>query len=104
MYITNTESVPGRTITKQLGIVSGSSVRSRNALKDFGAAWRNFFGGELKTYTRLLNQARDEALARMNKQAESLGANAVTNVRFSTSSIAAGAAEIYVYGTAVVLT
>jgi len=76
-------------------------VRSKHVGRDIMASLKNFFGGELKGYTELLQDSRAEAMERMLKQAESVGANAVLNVRFSTSSITAGAAEIYVYGTAV---
>ena len=92
-----------RKITKHLGLVQGSSVRAKHAGKDIMASFKNMFGGELKAYTELLQESREEATDRMIEQAKSIGANAVLNVRFSTSSIAAGAAEIYVYGTAVVL-
>ena len=101
MEISNIETIPGKQITTHFGLVCGSTVRSKNAFKDFGATLKNMFGGELKSYTKLLDETRNEAVKRMISQAESLGANAVVNVRFATSDIAAGAAEIYVYGTAV---
>ncbi len=101
MHITNIETIPGKTIVKHFGIVSGSTVRAKHAGRDLMAGLKNIFGGELKGYTELLKESRDEALQRMREQAESLGANAIVNVRFSTSSVAAGAAELYVYGTAV---
>lgn len=101
MILTNTEEVPGKTITEFYGIVSGSTVRAKHAGRDIMANIKNVFGGELKGYTELLQESRDEALERMKSQAEQLGANAIVNVRFSTSSIAAGASEIYIYGTAV---
>ncbi len=101
MIISNTEQIPGRQISKFYGVVSGSTVRAKHAGRDLMASLKNFFGGELKGYTELLSEARAEALERMQKQAESLGANAVVNVRFSTSSVAQGAAEIFAYGTAV---
>ena len=78
-------------------------MRSKHAGRDLMAGIKNIFGGELKGYTELLNESRDEALDRMIEQARQAGANAVLNVRFSTSSVAAGAAEIFAYGTAVVL-
>ena len=81
--------------------MSGSTVRAKHVGRDIFASIKNIFGGELKGYTELLGESRDEALERMKAQAQQLGANAIVNVRFSTSSIAAGAAEIYVYGTAV---
>jgi uncharacterized protein YbjQ (UPF0145 family) len=101
MYITNIETIPGQTIVEHFGIVSGSTVRAKHAGRDFMAGLKNIFGGELKGYTELLSESREEALARMRTQAKSMGANAIVNVRFSTSSVAAGAAELYVYGTAV---
>lgn len=101
MFITNIETIPGKTITLCHGVVSGSTVRSKHAGRDFMASLKNIFGGELKGYTELLCESRDEAVERMKSQASQLGANGVVNVRFSTSSVAAGAAEIYVYGTAV---
>ena len=103
MLITNIETVPGKKITKLRGLASGSTVRAKQAGRDLMASFKNFFGGELKGYTELLSESRDEALSRMTSQAENLGANAIVNVRFSTSSIAAGAAELYVYGTAVTI-
>lgn len=101
MVITNIESVPGRDIVEHFGIVSGSTVRAKHAGRDIMAGLKNIFGGELKGYTELLSESREEALRRMHEQALSLGANAILNVRFSTSSVASGAAELYVYGTAV---
>ncbi|WP_333609177.1 YbjQ family protein [Arsukibacterium sp.] len=101
MFITNTETVPGKTIADCYGVVSGSTVRAKHVGRDIMAGLKNVFGGELRGYTELLNESRDEAIKRMTEQARQLGANAIVNVRFSTSSVAAGAAEIYVYGTAV---
>ena len=101
MILTNIESVPGYKITAQYGLVSGSTVRSKNCLKDFGAGLKNMVGGELKGYTELLIEARAEATDRMKQQAQKMGANAIINVRFATSSITVGAAEVYAYGTAV---
>lgn len=103
MLITNIEMVPGRRIKEHLGMVQGNTVRAKHVGRDLMAGFKNIFGGELKGYTELLNEARDEALQRMQQQAEAIGANAVVNVRLSTSSITAGAAELFAYGTAVVL-
>lgn len=103
MLVTNLEIVPGRRVLKHLGLVQGSTVRSKNIGKDLLAGLKNIVGGELKGYTELLQEAREEATERMVKQAESVGANAVLNIRFSTSSITQGAAEILAYGTAVAL-
>jgi uncharacterized protein YbjQ (UPF0145 family) len=101
LTITNMEEIPGKKIKHHYGLVSGSIVRSRNMFADWAAGVKSIIGGELGMYTTLLNKTRNEAIQRMIAQAEFMGANAVTNVRFSTSSVAVGAAEIYVYGTAV---
>ena len=103
MLVLNLELLPGRLIQQHLGLVQGSSVRSKHVGRDIAASLKNIFGGELTGYTELLSESREEATERMIEQAKSMGANAVLNVRYSTSSIAAGAAEIFVYGTAVVL-
>lgn len=103
MLISNLETIPDRRITRHLGLVQGSTVRAKHAGRDIMAGLKNLVGGELKGYTELLNEARDEALRRMQDQARSLGANAVINVRFSIAAVAAGAAEIFAYGTAVVV-
>jgi uncharacterized protein YbjQ (UPF0145 family) len=103
MLITNIEIIPGRRIVKHLGLVQGSTVRAKHAGKDILAGLKNIVGGELKAYTELLNESRAEATERMVKQAEAIGANAILNVRFSTSSITVGAAELFAYGTAVVI-
>lgn len=101
MIITNIETVPGKTIVKHFGLVSGSTVRAKHAGRDIMAGIKNLFGGELKGYTELLKESRNESAQRMVAQAEQLGANAIVNIRFATSSVAQGAAELYVYGTAV---
>ncbi len=101
LVVSNTETVPGLTITRFYGVVSGSTVRTKHIGRDLMAGIKNIFGGELKGYTELLRESRDDALERMLDEARSLGANAVVNVRFSTSSIAQGAAELFAYGTAV---
>ena len=101
MLMTNIETIPGKTITACHGVVSGSSVRSKHVGRDIMAGLKNMVGGELKGYTELLEESRAQATQRMQAQATQIGANAVVNVRFSTSSVAAGAAEIYFYGTAV---
>jgi uncharacterized protein YbjQ (UPF0145 family) len=103
MEISNLETVPGRTIVRHLGLVQGSTVRSKHVGRDLLAGLKNFVGGELRAYTELLNESRAEALERMVAQATAVGANAVINVRFSTSNIASGAAEVMADGTAVVL-
>ena len=101
MELTNLETVPGKEIVEHYGLVSGSTVRAKHVGKDFMASLKNIVGGELHGYTELLGESRDDAIARMIATAEAMGANAVINVRFSTSSVAQGAAELYVYGTAV---
>jgi uncharacterized protein YbjQ (UPF0145 family) len=101
MILSNTEEIPGRTIREFYGVVTGSTVRAKHIGRDFMASLKNLVGGELKGYTELLQEARQEALDRMSEQARSIGANAVVNVRFSTSSVAQGAAELFAYGTAV---
>ena len=101
MILSNTEEIPGRTIREFYGVVTGSTVRAKHIGRDFMASLKNLVGGELKGYTELLHEARQEALDRMSEQARSIGANAVVNVRFSTSSVAQGAAELFAYGTAV---
>ena len=101
MIMTNIESVPGKKITSLLGMVSGSTVRAIHAGKDICASFKNFFGGEIKGYTELMEESRKEATQRMVQQATKLGANAIINIRYATSAIAAGAAEVYAYGTAV---
>ncbi len=103
MIITNIEAVPNYKIVKQLGVVYGSTVRAKHAGRDFMAGLKNIFGGELKGYTELLHESRQESLDRMKQHAQKEGANAIINVRFSTSSIAQGAAELFVYGTAVII-
>ena len=103
MFISNMEIIPQQRISKHLGLVQGSTVRAKHVGKDILAGFKNILGGELVAYTELMTEAREEATQRMVQQAESIGANAVLNVRFATSSVAQGAAELFVYGTAVVL-
>jgi len=103
MIVTNIESVPGKTIVEYYGVVQGSSVRAKNVGRDFLSGIKNIFGGELTAYTELLQETRTQAVQRMIKQAQSQGANAIINIRFATSTIAAGASEIFGYGTAVMV-
>ncbi len=103
MIISNMEIIPGSRITEHLGLVQGSTVRTKHVGRDLMAGLKNIFGGELLGYTELLQEAREEAVNRMKQQAEEVGANAILNVRFSTSSITQGAAELFAYGTAVIL-
>ena len=101
MIVTNTETVAVYEITELLGLVQGNTVRAKNVGRDIMAGLKNLAGGELKGYTELLTESRQEALTRMIAQAEQLGANAIVNVRFTTSSVTSGASELYAYGTAV---
>lgn len=103
IIVVNTETVAGFRVTQVLGIVQGNTVRSKHAGRDIAAGLKNLVGGELKGYTELLTESRREAVNRMVGQAQQLGANAVVNVRFTTSAVTAGAAELYAYGTAVVV-
>jgi uncharacterized protein YbjQ (UPF0145 family) len=101
MILSNTETVPGKKIVEFYGVVTGNTVRAKHIGRDLMAGLKNIVGGELKGYTELLQDSRKEATDRMIEQAQSMGANAVVNVRFATSSITQGAAELFAYGTAV---
>ena len=101
MIMTNVNTVPGKKIMEHFGIVQGSTVRAKHIGRDFMAGLKNLVGGELKGYTELLQESRQEAMDRMAEQARQMGANAVVNIRFATSSVAQGAAELFAYGTAV---
>ena len=101
MIISTTDEIAGKTITSTIGLVKGSTIRAKWFGKDMIAGLRQIVGGELKEYTQMLVEARDEATARMIKDAEGLGANAIVTVRYQTSKVMAGSAEILAYGTAV---
>ena len=101
MLLSNLESVSGHRISQQLDVVYGSTVRSKHVGRDFLAGLKNIVGGELTAYTELLEESRQEAMNRMIAKAQDLGANAIVGIRFSTSNIAQGASELFVYGTAV---
>lgn len=103
MLLSNLENMPGHHIIRQLDVVYGSTVRSKHVGRDLMAGLKNIVGGELKGYTELLEESRQEALQRMIDKAQALGANAVVGIRFSTSNIAQGASELFVYGTAVIV-
>lgn len=103
MIVVNTEAVAGYRVVELKGLVQGNTVRAKHIGRDIAAGLKNIVGGELKGYTELLTEARREAVSRMMGQAKELGANAVLNVRFSTSAVTAGAAELYAYGTAAVV-
>ena len=99
--LTTLEGVPGKEIVEHYGLVQGSTIRAKHIGKDIMAGLKNIVGGELRGYTELLQEARQEAIERMSQQASQLGANAIVNIRFATSSVAQGAAELFAYGTAV---
>ena len=103
LLVTTSERLDGRQIDRVIGLVRGNSVRARHAGRDIMAAFKNLVGGEIRDYTKLLAESREQAIDRMVEQAVSLGANAVIGVRFSTSMVMGGAAELLAYGTAVVL-
>ena len=103
ILLSNLEVIPGRRIKSHIGMVQGSTVRAKHAGKDILASLKNLVGGELKAYTELMQEAREEATDRMIQQANSIGANAVLNVRYTTTAVTMGAAEILAYGTAVIL-
>jgi len=101
LILTNIEEIPGKNIVEHFGLVSGSTIRAKHIGKDILAGLKNIVGGELTGYTELLQESRKQSIERMEKIAEEMGANAIINIRFATSSVAQGAAELYVYGTAV---
>lgn len=103
MILCNTESVPGMRVTRALGIVKGSTVRAKHMGRDIFAGFKAMVGGEIGAYTEMLVESRDQAEARMIQEAEQLGGNAVVNIRYTTSAVMQGAAEILAYGTAVVV-
>jgi len=103
MLLSTTDAIEGKKITKHLGLVRGNTIRARHLGKDFMAGLKNIVGGEISEYTKLMAESREQSIDRMVKNAGELGANAVVAVRFSTSQIMGGAAEILVYGTAVIV-
>jgi uncharacterized protein YbjQ (UPF0145 family) len=103
MIVVNTETIPGYEILEVRGLVQGNTIRAKHLGRDMAAGLKNLVGGELRGYTELLTEARRQAIERMLAQAEQLGANAVVNVRFTTSAVTQGAAELYAYGTAVIV-
>jgi len=104
MIIVNTSTVPGKEIKEALGIARGSTVRARHLGRDIFAGLKNLVGGEISEYTKLLADAREEALMRMIHDAENMGADAIVNIRFTTSQVMSGSSEILAYGTAVIIT
>lgn len=103
MLLVNTNEVPGKDIDEVIGLVRGSTIQSKHIGKDFMAGLKTIVGGEINEYTEMLESARQIALDRMIKDAENKGANAIVNIRFATSAIMQGAAELMVYGTAVIV-
>ena len=103
MIITTTETIPGKRIVKLLGIVKGNTIRARHIGRDIGAKFRGLIGGEIVEYTKMMAESREQAMDRMIYEAEQLGANAVVAARFSTSSMMQSAAELLMYGTAVIV-
>lgn len=101
MQIVTTSKIKRKEITETLGLVRGSTIRSKDVIRDIMAGLRTIIGGEVKVYTKAIEEAREEAMNRMIKDAEEKGANAIVSVRFTTSQVMSGAAEILVYGTAV---
>lgn len=102
MIVTSNE-IPGKRIVKTLGLVRGNTIRARHIGRDIMATLRHIVGGEVVDYTKMLAEAREQALDRMIEEAEQLGANAVISLRFATSMLMTGAAELLAYGTAVVI-
>ncbi len=103
MLIVNTDFIPGKEITKVLGVARGSTVRARNVGRDIGAVFKSIVGGEISAYTELMAEAREQAIDRMVADAVSLGADAIVNVRFSTAMVMQSTSEILAYGTAVTI-
>ncbi|MCK5556853.1 MAG: YbjQ family protein [Candidatus Hydrogenedentes bacterium] len=101
MIVVSSEGIPGKKIVRTMGLVKGNTIRARHIGKDIMASLRNIAGGEIEEYTKMLAESREQALDRMVEDAEKLGANAIISVRFTTSSMMQGAAELLAYGTAV---
>jgi uncharacterized protein YbjQ (UPF0145 family) len=101
MILTTLENLPGHKIIEHYGLVSGSTVRSKHFGKDFFAGLKNIVGGELTAYTELMEETREQSVSRLKEQAIKVGANAILGLRFATSDVAPGAAEVFAYGTAV---
>jgi len=101
MIVVNTETVPGHQVVEALGVVRGSTIRAKHIGRDIMAGLRNIVGGEVKEYTEMLTETRNESVYRMKQEARALGADAVVNLRFTTSQVMSGAAELLAYGTAV---
>jgi uncharacterized protein YbjQ (UPF0145 family) len=103
LILVTTDSIPGKTIIKTLGLVRGNTIRARNIGKDITAVFKNVVGGEILDYTKMMAESREQAIDRLIEDAEQLGSNAVVGLKFTTTSMMQGAAELLVYGTAVVI-
>jgi len=103
MIVVTTENIPGKRIVKTLGLVKGNTIRARHIGRDIMAGFKNIVGGEITDYTKMMAESREQSLDRMKEEAEKLGANAIVGTRFMTASLMQGAAELLVYGTAVVV-
>ena len=103
MIVVSADFVAGKQVKKTLGLVKGNTIRARHLGRDIMAVFKNIVGGEISDYTKMIAESREQSLDRMKEEAEKLGANAVINVRFSTSYVMSSAAEILAYGTAVVV-
>ncbi len=103
MIIVNTDIIHGKKVVKVIGLVKGNTIRARHLGRDIAAGLKNLVGGEIRDYTKMMAESREQALDRMIEEAESMGANAIITVRFSTSMIMQSASEILAYGTAVII-
>lgn len=103
MIVVTTDQIDGKRIVNALGLVKGNTIRARHLGRDILASLRNLIGGEIKDYTRLMTESREQAVQRMVEQAEEMGANAVVGTRFVTATVMSGASELLAYGTAVVI-
>lgn len=103
MIIATTDAIAGKTIKETLGVVRGNTIRARHMVKDIKAAFRHIIGGEITEYTKLMAESREQAMDRMIQNAEEISANAIVEIRFATSMLMAGAAELLAYGTAVIV-
>lgn len=103
MIITTSENIVGKKIVKTIGVVKGNTIRARHIGSDIAAGFRNIIGGEIKEYTKLIAESREQCIDRMIEDAQAKGANAIIMIRFSTSEIMKGAAELLAYGTAVIV-
>jgi uncharacterized protein YbjQ (UPF0145 family) len=103
MILVTTDFVPGKEIKKVVGLVRGNTIRARHIGRDISAALKNIVGGEIRDYTKMMAESREQSIDRMVEEAESLGANAIINIRFTTSMIMQSASEILAYGTAVIV-